>query len=168
MLIPNYYEDPHILHENTLPNRSYYVPASKRMEVLTEHREHSDRFQLLNGNWHFRYYPRVSDLRDAFYAPGFSLDGFDKIPVPGCWQNFGYDHHQYTNFCYPFPVDPPYVPLDNPCGAYVTEFDYQTDPAAPKAFLNFEGVDSCYYVWLNGAYVGYSQVRFPTVPANLT
>ena len=74
----------------------------------------------------------------------------------------GYDHHQYTNFRYPFPVDPPYVPWDNPCGAYVTRFPWAEDPLAPRTFLNFEGVDSCFYVWLNGSYVGYGQVSHAT------
>ena len=68
-----------------------------------------------------------------------------------------HDNYQYT-IRYPFPFDPPYLPHDIPCGAYVNHFVYEKDDNAPKAFLNFEGVDSCYYVWLNGHYIGYSQV----------
>lgn len=168
MIVPRYYEDLHTLHENTMPNRSYYIPASKRMDNLVEHREASDRIQLLNGNWNFRYYESVTNLKEPFFEPGNPLEGFGSIPVPSCWQNHGYDHHQYTNIKYPFPADPPYVPQDNPCGAYVHYFQYQKDPAAPKAFLNFEGVDSCYYVWLNGSYVGYSQVSHSTSEFDVT
>lgn len=168
MIVPKYYEDLHVLHENTMPNRSYYIPASKRMDNLVEHREASDRMQLLNGTWNFKYYDSIYDLKDRFYELGNSLEGFDTIPVPGCWQNFGYDHHQYTNIKYPFPADPPYVPHDNPCGAYVTYFKYRTDSTAPKAFLNFEGVDSCYYVWVNGRYIGYSQVSHCTDEFDIT
>lgn len=158
MIIPRYYEDLHMLHENTMPDRAYYIPASARMDTLVEHREQSDRIQLLNGDWQFRYYESVYDLGEPFYELGFDAVGFQAVPVPGVWQNYGCDGHQYTNFRYPFPVDPPYVPQDNPCGAYLHTFQYHREEAAPRAFLEFEGVDSCFYVWLNGAYVGYSQV----------
>lgn len=158
MMIPRYYEDLHMLHENTMPDRSYYVPASVQMEGLVEQREKSDRIQMLGGDWKFKYYDSIYDLKDSFYEAEFQADDFDAIPVPGVWQNYGYDSHQYTNFRYPFPVDPPYVPQDNPCGAYIHTFTYEKNAHAPKVFLEFEGVDSCFYVWLNGAYVGYSQV----------
>ncbi len=158
MIVPRYYEDLHVLHENTMPDRSYYVPASVRMDELAEQRERSDRIQMLNGSWKFKYYDSIYHLNELFYEQGFDTRDFELVPVPGVWQNYGYDRHQYTNFRYPFPVDPPYVPLDNPCGAYVCAFDYEKDEKAPRAFLEFEGVDSCFYVWLNGEYVGYSQV----------
>lgn len=158
MIVPRYYEDLHMLHENTMPDRSYYVPAAVRMDCLVEQREKSDRIQMLNGSWKFKYHDSVYDLKEPFYEPEFDADDFDTVPVPGVWQNYGYDNHQYTNFRYPFPVDPPYVPQDNPCGMYRCCFVYQKDEKAPRAFLEFEGVDSCFYVWLNGEYVGYSQV----------
>ena len=158
MIIPHYYEDPHMLHENTMPNRAYYVPASKRMDNLIEHREQSDRLQLLNGNWKFRYYKSIYDLQDEFYKTDYPVEEYDTVPVPGVWQNYGYESHQYIESDYPFPVDPPYVPLDNPCGAYIHKFQYKTNADAPKVYLEFEGVDSCFYVWLNGTYVGYGQV----------
>ena len=80
----------------------------------------------------------------------------------------GYDTHQYTNIRYPFPFDPPYVPQDIPCGAYVHNFEYSRDEKASKAFLNFEGVDSCFYVWINGSYIGYSQVSHMTSEFDVT
>ena len=139
-----------MLHDNTMPARSYYIPASERKNNLTENREDSDRFQLLNGQWYFKYFKSIYDVTDAFYKIGYDTSEFDKIPVPGVWQMYGYDYHQYTNIRYPFPFDPPYVPQNVPCGAYVHNFSYQEDEKAPLAFLNFEGVDSCFYVWLNG------------------
>ena len=168
MIIPHYYEDPHTLHVGTMPNRAYYIPASRRSDALVEHRETSDRFQLLNGSWKFRYYASIYDLQDAFYEVGYDASAFDSIPVPSVWQNHGYDHHQYTNIRYPFPADPPYVPKENPCGAYLYDFTYQKDAAAPRAFLNFEGVASCFYVWLNGQFVGYSQVAHSTSEFDVT
>lgn len=168
MIIPRYYEDLHMLHENTMPERAYYIPASRAMETLVHHREDSDRFQLLNGDWHFRYYDSIYDLTDHFYEEMFDDSDFDTIPVPSVWQNHGYDSHQYTNVNYPFPFDPPYVPQDNPCGAYRTCFSYEINETAPNAYLNFEGVDSCFYVWLNGHYVGYSQVSHSTSEFDVT
>ncbi|MCI7181151.1 MAG: glycoside hydrolase family 2 TIM barrel-domain containing protein [Schaedlerella sp.] len=168
MIIPRYYEDLKIMHENTMPKRAYYIPASKRMDDLTENRENSDRIQFLCGEWKFRYYSSIYDLQEAFYEREFIVDDYDTIPVPGNWQNYGYDEHQYTNLRYPFPLDPPYVPQENPCGAYVYEFEYHKEEKTPKAYLNFEGVDSCFYVWLNGKYVGYSQVSHATAEFDVT
>lgn len=162
MIVPRHYEDVSMLHENTMPARAYYVPASVRMDTLVERREDSDRLKLLNGEWNFRYYESIYDLEDLFYEKDYDVSSYDRIPVPGVWQTAGYDRHQYSNIRYPFPFDPPYVPQDNPCGAYVHEFDFHKDPTAPKVYLNFEGVDSCFYVWLNGTYAGYSQVSHCT------
>ena len=158
MIVPRYYENLSVLHENTMPARAYYIPASKRMDNLVEHREESDRMQLLNGTWKFQYFNSIYDIQDSFFEKNYDTENFDEIQVPSVWQMAGYDTHQYTNIRYPFPFDPPYVPQDIPCGAYVHTFEYSRDEKAPKSFLNFEGVDSCFYVWINGSYIGYSQV----------
>ncbi|MDO4306180.1 MAG: glycoside hydrolase family 2 TIM barrel-domain containing protein [Eubacteriales bacterium] len=168
MIIPNYFENLKVLHKNTMPDRAYYIPASFEMKNAVEDREQSDRFLLLNGEWDFRYFDSIYDLEEPFYEEGFSRAGFGKIPVPSVWQNYGFDSHQYTNTRYPFPVDPPYVPIENPCGAYVHTFVYERDLNAPRAFLNFEGVDSCFYVWLNGHFTGYSQVSHSTSEFEVT
>lgn len=168
MIVPNYYEDLRILHENTMPNRSYYIPASKIMHTLVERREDSDRIQMLNGTWRFRYYDSIYELQEQFYERGYDAEQFASVPVPGIWQNYGYDTHQYTNVRYPFPFDPPYVPQDNPCGAYIYDFEYRKCEQAPRAYLNFEGVDSCFYVWVNGNYTGYSQVSHCTSEFDVT
>ena len=158
MIVPRYYENLSVLHENTMPARAYYIPASRRMDNLVEHREESDRMQLLNGTWKFQYFNSIYDIQDSFFEKNYDTENFDEIQVPSVWQMAGYDTHQYTNIRYPFPFDPPYVPQDIPCGAYVHTFEYSRDEKAPKSFLNFEGVDSCFYVWINGSYIGYSQV----------
>ncbi len=168
MIVPRHYEDLKVLHENTLPARAYYIPASKKMDNLIEHREASDRMQLLNGKWKFKYFKSIYDVKELFYEAGYDLDSFDDIHVPGVWQTAGYDTNQYTNIRYPFPFDPPYIPQDIPCGAYVCSFKYHEEMNAPKAYLNFEGVDSCYYVWLNGKYVGYDQVSHVTGEFDIT
>ncbi|KAB8294355.1 glycoside hydrolase family 2 TIM barrel-domain containing protein [Bifidobacterium avesanii] len=186
MFVPKYYESLEHLHVGCQPNRAYYVPASREMDTSVGRRVESDRFQLLSGpdagEWDFRYYGSIHELDaaverahanhdPAFWDNGFVPDaagGYTTIPVPSVWQNHGFDRHQYTNIHYPFPVDPPFVPEDDPCGVYLTSFAYETDPAAPRAFLNFEGVDSCFYVWLNGEFVGYSQVSHSTSEFEVT
>ena len=168
MIVPRYYENLSVLHENTMPARAYYIPASKRMDNLVEHREESDRMQLLNGAWKFQYFNSIYDIQDSFFEKNYDTENFDEIQVPSVWQMAGYDTHQYTNIRYPFPFDPPYVPQDIPCGAYVHNFEYSRDEKASKAFLNFEGVDSCFYVWINGSYIGYSQVSHMTSEFDVT
>ena len=168
MIVPRYYENLSVLHENTMPARAYYIPASKRMDNLVEHREESDRMQLLNGTWKFQYFNSIYDIQDSFFEKAYDTEHFDVIQVPSVWQMAGYDVHQYTNIRYPFPFDPPYVPQDIPCGAYVHTFDYSRDEKASRAFLNFEGVDSCFYVWINGSYAGYSQVSHMTSEFDIT
>ena len=168
MIVPRYYENLSVLHENTMPARAYYIPASKRMDNLVEHREESDRMQLLNGTWKFQYFNSIYDIQDSFFEKNYDTENFDEIQVPSVWQMAGYDTHQYTNIRYPFPFDPPYVPQDIPCGTYAHTFVYHKDENAPKAFLNFEGVDSCFYVWINGSYIGYSQVSHMTSEFDVT
>ena len=168
MIVPRYYENLSVLHENTMPARAYYIPASRRMDNLVEYREESDRMQLLNGTWKFQYFNSIYDIQDSFFEKNYDTENFDEIQVPSVWQMAGYDTHQYTNIRYPFPFDPPYVPQDIPCGAYVHNFEYSRDEKASKAFLNFEGVDSCFYVWINGSYVGYSQVSHMTSEFDVT
>lgn len=128
MVVPRFYEDLNVMHHKTMPARTYYIPASVRMNDLVEHRERSDRFQLLNGEWKFQYYNSIYDVTESFYEKGYDVSGFDQVTVPGVWQMDGYDTHQYTNIRYPFPFDPPYVPQDIPCGAYVHNSYYQDLP----------------------------------------
>lgn len=168
MIVPRYYEDLNILHENTMPARAYYIPASKRMDDFVENRKGSDRIQFLNGIWKFKYFESIYDVEEEFFKQGFDVSEYVDMEVPGVWQNEGYDNHQYTNIKYPFPFDPPYVPQDIPCGAYVYNFEYKEDEKAKKAFLNFEGVDSSFYLWINGSYVGYSQVVHATSEFDIT
>lgn len=96
-IVPSHYENPRICSENAMPYRAYYLPASTRFDDEAEHRERSDRFQLLNGNWKFRYYKSLYDLTDHFYKPDYDSSGFDTIPIPSVWQTQGYDCPQYVN-----------------------------------------------------------------------
>lgn len=161
MNLPNYYEDPSILHIGCEDNRSYYIPFTSADEASYGELASSKEYFSLNGTWKFLYYNSIHDLSDNFLEESHLFDDAGDIPVPSVWQIHGYDRHQYTNIRYPFPFDPPYVPLDNPCGLYQRNFVLD-DLDNKQFYLNFEGVDSCYYVWINNSFVGYSQVSHST------
>lgn len=158
-LKPHYtHEDPQILHVGTCPDRSYYIPFADEKEAENGL---SSRVVPLNGAWSFQYFPSCQDILDLEDGLAFDEEEMGQIPVPSCWQNQGYGRHQYTNVRYPIPCDPPFVPEENPCGLYVSHID-MADPAAFRWYLNFEGVDSCFYLWVNGEFAGYSQVSHST------
>ena len=163
MKLPGYHQDLHTLHVNTLPNRAYYVPYSQGEAARRDIRAESDRFTSLNGRWRFRYFESVSDLPEDFLSEDQPMQ---TIPVPSVWQMHGYDRHQYTNVRYPIPYDPPYVPAINPCGLYMRRF--QLDDMPGTRTLVFEGVDSCFYLWINGAFAGYSQISHSTSEFDIT
>ena len=164
MIFENFFEELSSLHLGTEPNRAYFIPCGDAGEALDGFRESSSRFILLNGDWKFKYFPSVRAVVED-YADR-ECEDFDTLPVPSVWQAYGYDRHQYTNIRYPFPYDPPYLPLDNPCGIYRTEFS--VSDLGSRYYLNFEGVDSCLYVWVNGSFVGYSEVSHSTSEFEIT
>lgn len=173
VLVSNLFENLAVLHQNAMPVHSYFIPRSRNNDMVSPgcavqqicvQRQDSDRLQMLSGTtWHFRYYSSIHELREKFYQNDYLPDdAWTQEKIPFCWQMRGYDENQYTNIRYPFPFDPPFVPQDNPCGAYIHKFLWHEDTEVPCTFLHFEGVDSCFYVWLNGSYVGYSQVTHHT------
>ena len=154
----HFHEDPEILHVGTCPDRSYYLPCAGEDEAR---QGRSSRVISLNGSWAFQYFSSYKEAIDPDEGLAFDEEEMDAIPVPSCWQTQGYGRHQYTNVRYPFPCDPPYVPEENPCGLYVRHIQVE-NPEAFRWFLNFEGVDSCFYLWVNGEFAGYSQVSHST------
>ena len=136
--------------ENREPQRAYYIPYDSLEKALKGKKEKSKYYRLLNGEWNFRYFECESDIPEK-------IEEWDSIPVPSCWQLQGYDKIGYTNVNYPFPVDPPYVPDENPCGVYNTSFRIAGDWGKRKTYIVFEGVSSCVFLYVNGQYVGFSQ-----------
>ena len=163
MSLPRYFEDPQTLHVNTTPHHAYFIPFSSTESAVKKTREFSPYFTLLNGEWDFAYFESYTHLPQDFLHFSFT----DKIPVPSNWQNHGYDNHQYTNVNYPFPFDPPYVPIENPCGLYHRVFNIEIN-AGKRYLLNFEGVDSCLFVYVNQQFVGYSQISHCTSEFDIT
>ncbi len=127
------YENLEHISENRLKQRAYYIPTG---------------YTLLNGDWKFKFYLRDIDEEE-------NIESWDTIDVPSCWQTRGYEKPYYTNVQYPYPVDPPYVPDENPLGIYEREFEI--DDTQRKHYIVFEGVSSCVYLYINGEYAGYSQ-----------
>ena len=130
------YENPGVTSENRCAPRSYYIPAGK------------SEYHLLNGQWRFAYFSRDIDVPET-------IESWDTIPVPGCWQLHGYENPNYSNINYPYPCDPPYVPDDNPCGIYEREFELSEKWG--RVYFVFEGVSSCAFLSVNGQYVGFTQ-----------
>ncbi len=168
------------LHVGCEKPRAYFIPyptkalAAKEIgspeEGYASGREASPFFRSLNGEWDFRFLPSFDRVYDL--DPLIAEDKFEKITVPLSWQvltDRGYDVPNYTNVRYPYPVDPPHVPNENPCGLYRRFFDL--DPAflgKKRLFLNFEGVDACFYVWVNGKFLAFSQVSHMTSEIEIT
>ncbi|OXM83318.1 glycoside hydrolase family 2 TIM barrel-domain containing protein [Paenibacillus rigui] len=155
--VKKYWEDPHVLHVNRREARASYIPYAGQAAARAGQRGGSPFYQTLNGSWKFQYYPSVTQVQDGFYDEKADISGWDELLVPSCWQVNGYDQLQYVNVRYPIPVDPPYVPDMNPAGVYVREFNMREDWESKKKFIVFEGVNACFYLWVNGVFVGYSQ-----------
>lgn len=159
MKLQNYFQNPQILHVGTQPLRAYFIPCANEKEAWHADMMTSSRVKKLNGaDWKFKYFESFHEIPENIISEQPKLQKFDVIPVPSCWQILGYDQKQYVNARYPIPFDPPYVPDDNPAGVYVKDFLLTEQETARRLFLNFDGADSCYYVWLNGLFVGYSQI----------
>jgi len=153
----NDWENPELVHRNRLPARAYAFPYPDRETAITFDKEKSPWFASLNGNWKFSYSETPVEAPERFYEKGFDASAWDEIQVPSCWQMKGYGRPHYTNVVYPFPVDPPRVPTENPTGSYLREFDIPSDWQGKQVILRFDGVDSAFHVWVNGKEVGFSK-----------
>ena len=166
----NYHRSIEHLHVNCDKPRAYFIPYGSDAAAATGNRAASNRFVSLCGEWSFRYYRSVNDVED-FTAPDWDGNGSERINVPMSWQMLldrGYDTPHYTNVNYPIPVDPPHVPDQNPCGLYERSFEVDAETIAKKRVkLVFEGVDSCFYVYINNRFAAYSQVSHMTTEVEI-
>lgn len=170
----DFHKSQKILHVGCEKPRAYYIPFDSDAGAASagDRRAESGRFLSLCGDWDFIYYPTPAEIGD-FTAEGFDASAeFEKMTVPASWQSFtdrGYDTPNYTNVNYPFPVDPPHVPDANPSALYRREVYISAEKLEGReVYLNFEGVDSCFYLWVNDSFVGYSQVSHMTSEFNVT
>ena len=169
MEIRRFYREIQSLHVNTLEPHAYFIPFAPRQDPAGD-RETSALFSSLNGTWDFAFFENVELL--PIEEPDFlqRMICRDKLEVPGCWQLMlgrGYDVPNYINQDYPYPVDPPHLPDVIPCGFYRKKQKLNVLPSKMYR-LCFEGVSSCFYLWVNGAFIGYSQVSHATAEFDVT
>jgi beta-galactosidase len=165
----NDWENPLVFSRNTEPPHATLMPYDSREKALVGDRFASEFFRSLNGKWKFHWAARPDDRPQDFYRHEFDVGGWKDINVPGNWQLQGYDIPIYMNSSYPFPADPPRIPHDrNPVGSYRTEFTVPDGWLGRQVFLHFDGVESAFYVWINGQMVGYSQDSRTPAEFNIT
>lgn len=152
------WNDLSVIHQNTLPPRASFLPYPIEADALSRDVSNAQA-QSLSGMWKFHCAKSPFEAPPDFHLPACDTSQWGTIEVPGMWQLQGYGKGpQYTNVVYPFPVDPPNVPLDdNETGSYVRTFNVPTSFQNHQLRLRFEGVDSAFHVWLNGEHIGYSQ-----------
>ena len=146
-----FYEDLTKLHINTLPPRAHYIPSDTPEKALAGDAAQSDYYTLLNGTWDFCYFPRDID------CPA-TITQWMPVRVPSCWASIGCEKPYYTNVTYPYPVDPPFVPDDNPLGVYRKLITIDSLAANRENYLIFDGVASCLELYINGEFIGFSSV----------
>ncbi len=153
----NDWENQTLTSINKQPYRAYTVPFETKDQAMLGDNALSPFYKLLNGPWKFAYFNAPSQAPEDFFREDFDCGEWDDIMVPSNWQMKGYGNPHYTNQIYPFPLDPPFVPSDNPTGCYIREFEIEDDWAEQRILLKFDGVDSFYYVWVNGQLAGMSK-----------
>lgn len=162
------WQNPQVNEINREPMHAYFTPFTSEANALKQRELPADvRFDVnpaterrvsLDGIWKFLFSKNNELSPKDFYKPGYNTRKWSKIEVPGSWELQGFDAPIYTDTRYPFPANPPFVPADyNPVGAYVREFTVPAGWEGMDIFLDFEGVESAYYVWVNGELAGYAE-----------
>ena len=166
-----YHRDLTVLHKGCEDPHAYLIPYQSEQAAEADDREQSDRFVSLCGEWKFRWFPSERELGD-FLSADFDAGEWDRLTVPMSWQyqlDRPYDKPHYTNILYPFPMDPPHVPAENPCGLYMRTVNVDRDALEKYDIrMHFEGVDSCFYLYINGQFAAYSQVSHMTSEIDVT
>ncbi len=153
----NDWENQVITELNRLEARTLTVPFQDKETALLGDKTLSPYRKSLNGAWKFQLFPDVQSVQKEFYCEDADLSDWDEIVVPSMWQMEGYGVPHYTNSQYPFPIDPPNVPRENPTGCYVRDFEIPQNWDGKRIILTFRGVDSFFYVWVNGKKTGMSK-----------
>ena len=151
------WEDQNLTNINRLEARTLLVPYLDREDALAGDPTQSPLYRTLNGVWKFGYFPNPQSGTEGFQEEEANLKDWDDIVVPSNWQMESYGHPHYTNVQYPFPLNPPYVPNENPTGCYVRDFEIPEEWDNRRIILTFRGVDSFFYVWINGSLAGMSK-----------
>jgi len=154
----NDWENPKMIGLNKEPGHCTLMPFADIKTAIEGKREVSKFYKSLNGAWRFNWVQKPTDRPMDFYKPDYDVSGWKEIAVPGNWQMHGYGRPIYLNVPYPFKKNPPYIQHEyNPVGSYRMEFEVPEDWKGRQVFIHFDGVESAFYLWLNGKKVGYSQ-----------
>lgn len=154
---PKEWENQRINQINREPIHASFIPYVSEKAALTKDAS-GERRHSLNGIWKFNYSKNPASRPTSFYEMGFDVSDWKDIEVPGSWELQGFDAPIYTDTRYPFPANPPHVPTDyNPVGSYVTDFTVPESMKGEDILLHFGGVESAFYCWINGQFVGYSE-----------
>ncbi|GEM74433.1 beta-galactosidase subunit alpha [Vibrio sagamiensis] len=151
----NNWENFQHLHENRMAPRAYFFSYDSVKQAATFQRELSSRFMQLSGQWQFEYFSNPLLVPEEFYSQPMTQWG--QITVPNMWQMEGHGDLQYTDEGFPFPIDVPFVPSDNPTGAYQRTFTLGADWNDKQTIIKFDGVETYFEVYVNGQYVGFSK-----------
>lgn len=142
---------------NRMPARAHFLTFPDREKALLRSNRYTHAFKNLNGVWKFMFLDAPEYSPEGFYESGFDTTSMDDITVPGNWQLQGYGKMHYSDLWYNFPINPPYVPTENPTGIYKRIFYVENSFAGKQIIIRFCGVDSAYHLWINGQEVGYSK-----------
>ncbi|MCG9583414.1 beta-galactosidase subunit alpha [Vibrio tubiashii] len=143
------------LHENRMAPRAYFFSYDSVKTAQTFQRELSSRFMLLSGQWSFNFFTNPLLVPEEFYSQKMTQWG--QITVPNMWQMEGHGDLQYTDEGFPFPIDVPFVPTDNPTGAYQRTFTLGESWDNKQTIIKFDGVETYFEVYVNGEYAGFSK-----------
>ncbi len=157
--IETYIMNPSFVEENQQSAQVPMVVFDNRAEALSGIWENSPWYFSLDGTWKFQWNRNTYGVHQEFFETGFDSSGWDDITVPGTWQMQGFGYSLYRNIPLEFsPYDPPNVSLDfNPVGSYIRMFELPENWSGKNVFLNFEGVKTAFWIWLNGEYVGFNK-----------
>lgn len=143
---------------NRMPARAHFLTFQSKEKALLNNNRYTHAFKNLNGVWKFMFLDAPEYSPEGFFNSDFDVTKMDDITVPGIWQLQGYGKMHYSDLWYNFPINPPYVPTENPTGIYKRTFFVEESYRDKKIIIRFCGVDSAYHLWINGKEVGYSKV----------
>ena len=143
---------------NRMPARAHFLTFPSKEKALLNNNRYTHAFKNLNGIWKFMFLDAPEYSPEGFFNSDFDVTKMDDITVPGNWQFQGYCKMHYSDLWYNFPINPPYVPTENPTGIYKRTFFVEESYRDKKIIIRFCGVDSAYHLWINGKEVGYSKV----------
>ena len=144
-------------HRNRLEARAYFSSFPDREKALLGEKKYSHNYKILNGSWRFMFLDAPEYSPEGFFKDSYDDSNWDNIIVPGNWQLQGYGQMHYSDLWYNFPINPPYVPTENPTGIYRREFYLSDSWFNNRIILRFNGVDSAFHLWINGKEAGYSK-----------